>query len=100
MKERACQRTPYGFPGLTILLSSAKNKRASRSLLRQVRKVSITFDTGVKIQKFNFLVPDPPLEPLLAPFWDPFGAPFGLHLGASGRSLDTFGTLLEFFGSL
>ena len=98
MKDSACQRTPFGSPGLTILLSSPKIKRASRSLLRQVRKVSIPFDTVVKIQKINFLLSDPLLDPLVTAFQGPFGTPLGLHLGASGDPWDTFGSLWGFFG--
>ena len=41
---------------LTRLLSFQKIKRASRSLLRQVSKVSIPFDTVVKIEKINFSI--------------------------------------------
>ena len=89
----------FGFLAVTTLLSSPKLKRASRSLLRQVPKVSIPFDTVVKIQKINFLVSDALLDPLLTPFWGPFGTPFGLHLGASGDPWDTFGSCWGLFGS-
>ena len=89
----------FGFLAVTTLLSSPKLKRASRSLLRQVPKVSIPFDTVVKIQKINFLVSDPLLDPLLTAIWGPFGTPFGLHLGASGDPWDTFGSCWGLFGS-
>ena len=49
---------------LAVLPSAPKFKRASRSLPRQVLKVSIPFDTVVKIQKINFLVLETLLDPL------------------------------------
>ena len=99
VKESVCQRMPFGFLGVTTLLSSPKVKRASRSLLRQVSKVSIPFDTVIKIQKINFQLQNTFLGASRVPFWGPFGTPFGLHLGASGVPWDTFGSLWGVFRS-
>ena len=111
---------------LTRFPSFHKIKRASRSLLRQVPKLSIPFETGVDFEKISFSIKDHSWgtlwELLLAPFWHPFWlhlaplgspwasfwalltllgltwAPFGALVSTQGYLLDTFGHFLSNVG--
>ena len=55
-KDSVCYMDFVVMVCLTRLLSFQKIKRASRSLLRQVSKTAIPFDTVVKIEKINFSI--------------------------------------------
>ena len=120
-KDNVFQRMSAVIPCLHRLRSSSKKKRTSRSLLRQVLKTVIPFDTVIKIQKkrtFRFwdLFGYPfgyPLGTLFGPFWallgplgtllgllwSPFG-PLGGHLEPSWASLEPSGVPLGLFLSV
>ena len=85
-----------------MFMQQSQNKRASRSLLRQVPKTAIPFDTVVIFEKINFPIQNRSQGALwgliLAPFWHPFG----LHLAPFGSPWAPFGarlTLLARFGA-
>ena len=61
MFSRGCLLSFFVSPGFAGLL---KIKRASRSLLRQVLKLGIPFDTVIKIQKIRIPKMGPPFGPL------------------------------------
>ena len=104
VKDSVCQRMPFGFLGVTTLLSSPKVKRASRSLLRQVPKVSIPFETGIEIEEirspFSGSSLGPPFGTLLGSLFGSFLGSIWEPLGALWTPLVPFGGTFEAFGTL
>ena len=94
---------PFGFLAVTTLLSSPKLKRASRSLLRQVPKVSIPFETGIEIEEirspFSESSPGPPFGTLLGSLFGFFLGSIWEPLGALWTPLVAFGGTFEAFGT-
>ena len=80
-----------------------KIKRASRSLLRQVPKVSIPFETGIEIEEirspFSGSSPGPPFGTLLGSLFGSFLGSIWEPLGALWTPLVPLGISFEAFGS-
>ena len=89
-KDSVCYMDFVVMICLTRLLSFQKIKRTSRSLLRQVSKVAIPFDTDVDFQKISSSRAGPAKNRSWGAFWDSLLAPFWCHFGASWHPFGSF----------
>ena len=85
---------------LTTLISFQKIKRTSRSLLRQVSKTAIPFDTVVNFQKIRFSEAGPSKNRFRGAFGSSFWRLLGTLLEPLGALLAPCGALWEPLGSI